>query len=325
MTSNRLHLAILLTAYSIQAAELQPFEAVEPHMGTMFLVKLYAATEADAQKAFRAAFERVAKLDEIFSDYKADTELSRLTVTGVGHPVPVSKDLFRVLSAAQAIAAETDGAFDVTLGPLTHLWRLARKTGQVPTEAAVRTALMKCGYRKLHLVTSTQSVVIDEPGMQLDAGGIAKGYAADEALASISASGISQALVAASGDLAFSDSPPGKTGWSVGIDSMDNAGAPFTKIVQLKNSAVSTSGDSQQHLDSGGLRYSHILDSRTGMGLTSGLTVTVVARHGIEADALTKVVSVWGREKGLAFIEHLPGTAAFVVDRTSGKFFEQGF
>ena len=321
MTGSRIRPALLsicciFTCFHVDAAVLRPFEAVEPHMGTLFRIKLYAESEAQAQSAFRSAFDRVAELDSILSDYQPQSELNQLTLNAVGRPVHVGADLFRVLRTAQSIASETEGAFDVTLGPVTHLWREARKKAQLPEAEAIQRARAKCGFRKLHLQVDIQTVMVDEPGMQLDLGGIAKGYAADEAISTLRHAGINRALVAASGDLAFSDAPPDKSGWSIGIDSLDSAGQPFTKTLVLSNAAVSTSGDNEQHLDNGGLRYSHVIDPRTGMGLTNQLSVTIVAPQGIEADALTKVVSVWGKQRGIGFAERRPGVKALVVDRS---------
>jgi thiamine biosynthesis lipoprotein len=154
--------------------------------------------------------------------------------------------------------------------------------------------------------------------MQLDAGGIAKGYAADEALAILHSLGIRSALVAASGDLTFSDPPPGKPGWTVGVDSLDDAHKPFTVVLVLSNAAISTSGDTEQFLDINGKRFSHIIDPRTGRGLTQPITVTVYARHGIDADSLATALSVLGPEKGLPLIESRDGAAAIFVDHSPG-------
>jgi len=229
--------------------------------------------------------------------------------------VAVSSDLFHVISAAQRISEQTAGAFDVTLGPVIRLWREARKTGQTPASDALRAAAKLCGYQKMELDANASTVKFEQAGMKLDLGGIAKGYAADEALAIISKAGVKSALVAASGDLAFSDAPPGKTGWSIGIDSFDNAHAPFTKTLVLANAAVSTSGDTEQYLDAGGKHYSHIIDPATDMGLTRLMTVTVVARRGIAADPLATTVDVMGAERGLAFIERQTDAAALIVIR----------
>ncbi len=303
----------------VSAPALRSFEGVEPHMGTLVRIQLYAGDAGSAESAFRAAFDRISQLDGALSDYKPDSELNRLSQSAVNRPVKVSEDLFHVLETAQSVAVRTDGAFDVTLGPLTHLWREARKQGHVPEARALRQAASHCGYRKLHLDRANRTVLLDEAAMQLDLGGIAKGYAADEALAVLKKTGYRSALVAASGDLAFSDPPPGRRGWGIGIDSLDAAGQPFTSTLTIANAAVSTSGDSEQHLDYRDKRYSHIIDPRTGMGLTNGLTVTVVAPTGIESDANSTAASVLGCKLGLAFIENQPRLAALFVERTIGR------
>jgi thiamine biosynthesis lipoprotein len=288
----------------LQAADLQCFEAVEPHMGTLFRIKLYAADAEQAKSAFRAAFDRVRDLDAILSDYKPDSELNRVSQ----NPMRISEDLFRVLNASQKLAEETGGAFDVTLGPVIRLWREARKTGGLPDRAALQEAGNHCGYRKLHLDVANRTAMLEQPGMQLDVGGIAKGYAADEALAVLTQLGIRQVLVAASGDLAFSDPPPGQRGWKIGAGALD-------RVLELHNAAVSTSGDAEQHLDSNGKRYSHIIDPKTRMGLTSGATVTIIAPRGIDADGISTAVSVLGVERGLRFVEEHDGVAAQIATR----------
>ncbi len=302
-------------ADSSNRADLAPYEAVEPHMGTLFRIKLYARDQATAERAFRAAFDRVAALDDTLSDYKPASELNRICKNAVGRPVKISDDLMRVLTASQQLAAGTGGAFDITLGPVIHLWRQARRDGRVPDTAELVRASAYCGYRKLKINPAAHTVELDKPGMQLDVGGIAKGYAADEALAALTKLGIRSALVAASGDLAFSNAPPGRAGWSIGIDSFDRANAPFTRILQLNNAAVSTSGDTEQHLDASGKRYSHVIDPKTDVGLTKGITVTIVARHGIEADGLATAVSVLGASRGLKFVDSKLDVAALIVKR----------
>jgi FAD:protein FMN transferase len=295
------------------AADRQLFEAVEPHMGTLVRIKLYADGAGQAKAAFRAAFDRIAQLDDALSDYKPASELNRICRTAVARPVEAGADLFRVLEASQKLAGETDGAFDVTLGPVIRLWRQARNTNRLPDSAALREAAGRCGYRKLHLDPAKQTVMLDQAGMQLDAGGIAKGYAADAALSILAQLGIRSALVAASGDLAFGDPPPGQRGWKIGVDSFDRPEAAFTRVLELSNAAVSTSGDHEQHLDIDGARYSHIIDPSTAMGLSQPITVTIIARHGIDADGLATAVSVLGPERGIALIEKQAGVAGLVM------------
>ncbi len=315
MTSSSFSIALFAAA---AALHLHPYEAVEPHMGTLFRIKLYAADEHHAQLAFQAAFARIAQLDNTLSDYKPNSELNHLSEIALHHPVHASDDLFRILDASENLSEKTGGAFDITLGPLTHLWRAARKSNQLPSAAAIQAAKANCGFRKLHLDPAQHTVELDQPGMQLDAGGIAKGYAADEALLVLTRCGIQSALVAASGDLAFSDAPPGQDGWKIGVDSLDSANAPFTRVLLLANGAVSTSGPSEQHLDSGGVRYSHIIDPATGLGLTREITASVIARRGIDADSMSTALSVLGPERGLAFIDRQAGIAAIVVTSENG-------
>jgi FAD:protein FMN transferase len=313
MSNSARALLLLGCLGNARAADRQLFEAVEPHMGTLVRIKLYADGARQAKAAFRAAFDRIAQLDDALSDYKPGSELNRICRTAVVRPVAAGADLFRVLEASQKLAGETEGAFDVTLGPVIRLWRQARNTNRLPDAAVLREAAGRCGYRKLHLDPAKQTVMLDQAGMQLDAGGIAKGYAADAALSVLAQLGIRSALVAASGDLAFGDPPPGQRGWRIGVDSFDRPGTAFTRVLELSNAAVSTSGDQEQHVDIDGIRYSHIIDPATGMGLSGPITVTVVARHGVDADGLATAVSVLGAERGIALIEKRAGVAALVV------------
>jgi len=286
--------ALLLSfALAVNASEprLELFEAVEPHMGTLVGIKLYAGDEKQAATAFRAAFDRIAELDSILSDYRPDSELNRLCRTAARHKVGVSSDLFRVLAASQSLAERSGGAFDVTIGPVIRVWREARRQRQLPAPEKLTEALSHCGYRKMHLDPEARTVVLDEDGMQLDLGGIAKGYAADEALAGLKHLGVSSALVAMSGDLVFSGAPPGHSGWRIVIGATG-------RVAELVDAAVSTSGDSEQHLDVDGRRYSHIVDPATGSALTNRLTVSVVASSGTIADGLATTICVLGEQAG---------------------------
>ncbi len=322
MTSNKFVVTLLLVLvaiFTIHAQDaLHPYEAVEPHMGTLFRINLYAPDEASARQAFQAAFQRIDELDKSLSDYRADSELSRISRGAMKHPVRVSEDLFRVAQASQQLSMRTDGAFDLTIGPLSHLWRQARRDGALPNPEAVQSARARCGYTKMHVDAAQRTIEFDQPEMLLDGGGIAKGYAADEALAAIENLGLHSALVAASGDLAFGDAPPGQPGWKIGIDSFDRADKPFTRVLMLSNAAVSTSGNSEQHLTVRGQTYSHIIDPKTGMGLQDDLTVTTIAHHGITADPAATAISVLGCEKGLAFAAREPDLAVFIVMKKEG-------
>ncbi len=291
--------------------ELKRFEFVEPHMGTRFQITLYATDEATANRAAKAAFARIAELDAIMSDYRPTSELMQLCSKAGGDPVKVSDDLFTVLQKADEVSRKSDGAFDVTVGPVVRLWRIARRTQQLPDKEALAKALALVGYQNVKLDANARTVQLLKPGMQLDLGGIAKGYAADCAIAVLKKHGISSALVAAGGDIAVSDPPPGEDGWKIGIQPVEG-GQPRRQLL-LKNAAVSTSGDFEQYVIINGKRYSHIVDPRTGLGLVGRMSVTVVAPNGLTSDPMTKTVCVLDPEKGLKVIDDTPGVAALLV------------
>src|SRR5215471_18110824 len=214
---------------------LSRYSFTEPHMGTRFKIIVYAPDEATASKAAKAAFERIAELDGIMSDYRPASELMQLCKKAGEEPVKVSNDLFYVLSKAQQVAERSDGAFDVTVGPVVRLWRVARKTRQLPAPDKLKAALDLVGYQNVKLDPKAQTVQLLKPGMQLDLGGIAKGYAADEALKVLEKHGVKSALVAAGGDIAASAAPPEAKGWTVGIAPLENPENKPKKYVLLEN------------------------------------------------------------------------------------------
>ncbi len=296
------------------------FEFTEPQMGLPFRVVLYAADKWTAEAAARVAFDRIQQLNIIMSDYEDDSELSRLSRTaGSGEAVKVSNELWFVLRRAQKLAERTDGAFDVTVGPVVSLWRKARREKKLPDAARLTQALQAVGYEKLRLDSSRHTVQLLVRGMRLDLGAIAKGYAADEALKILRRRGITRALVAGGGDMALGDPPPGKKGWRIEIAPLDATNAPPARFVLLANAGLATSGDLFQRVEIDGRRYSHIVDPRTGIGLTDHSLVTVIAPDGITADSLATAVSVLGPEKGKKLIENTKGAAVQIVRQPGEK------
>lgn len=257
-------------------------------MGTLFRVVVYAPDADTARRALNQAFERAVELDSQFSDYRPDSELNRVTQA----PGPMSNDLTRVLTLAQQIARDSDGAFDVTAGTLTKLWRRARAARTLPPAQQIRSALRRTGYRQLQIRGHT--LRCRRAGLQLDLGGIAKGFAADEMLAILKSHGLSRALVAASGDLALGDPPPDAAGWRVELGATG-------EVEMLAHCGVSTSGDESQYFVDQGRRYSHLIDPRTGQALVDQPAVTVIAPNATHADALATAFAVLGprRSSGL--------------------------
>jgi len=290
---------------SIQGESLQRHEFRARHMGVEWKIALYAPRKAAANDAAKAAFDRIAQLNAILSDYEPESELMRLCRNSrPGKPVQVSRELCEVLSRSQKVAKETKGAFDVTVGHVTRLWRNARRRKRFPKPADIRAALKKTGYRFVQLDPKNRTVELQKPGMRLDLGGIAKGYAADEALKVLRKHGITRAMIDGGGDIVVGDPPPGKTGWTIAVASLRN-GKPDskkTRLLTLKNAAVATSGDAFQFIEFNGKRYSHIVNPATGIGLTSRSSVTVIAPTGWQADAYASAVSVLGPVRGVQWI-----------------------
>jgi thiamine biosynthesis lipoprotein len=311
-------LAFVLPCWLPAALAEERFTFTEPHMGTRFQIIVYAPDEATAKRATREAFDRIATLDGIMSDYRPTSELMHLCRKAGGDPVRVSEKLFFVLAKAQEVSRLSDGAFDVSVGPIVRLWRRARRTQRMPDPQELEQARQLVGYRNIELDEKARTVRLKKPGMLLDLGGIAKGYAADEAQAVLARHKITRALVAAGGDIAVSGPPPDAPGWKIGIAPLEDPEKKPSRYLILHDAALSTSGDAEQHVIIDGKRYSHIVDPRTGIGLVGRLSVTVVARRGITADSMTKVVSVLGPERGLRIIDETEGAAAFVV-RATGK------
>lgn len=298
---------------------LQRFEFNSPAMGTLFSITLYAPDKATARDAARAAFRRIADLEDITSDYQADSELMLLRDKAFGQPVPVSRDLFDVLESGQKISQLSNGAFDVTIGPCVRLWRFARKRKVLPTAAEVASARGAVGWQKLRLDRHARTVTLLAPNMRLDLGGIAKGYAADQALQLLKGRGLDRALVAASGDIAIGNPPPAQPGWKIGISGINQRTNGITRTVLLRNAGVSTSGDTEQFIEIGGVRYSHILDPATGLGLTNRIQATVIARDATSSDALATTVCVLGVTRGLALVDAWPHAAALVLTKEDGQ------
>lgn len=294
-------------------ANWQRFKFEQPHMGVSFGITLYAPDIATANKAANAAYKRIAELNRIMSDYDPNSELMRLCRdSGPGKPVQVSRDLLSVLQHSIALSRKTDGAFDITVGPLVKLWRRVRRRKELPTDERLKAAKELVGYQLIEIDECAQTVELRKKGMKLDLGGIAKGYAADAALAELRRFGITRALIDASGDIVVGEPPRGKQAWKIAIAPFPNPAANPETFLLLKNTAVATSGDAFQFVEIAGTRYSHIVDPHSGMGLTTRSSVTVTAPTATSADSLASAVSVLGPRRGLSLINATCGSAALI-------------
>jgi len=299
---------VVLSAVAPAAAgvDLERHEYRRIIMGTQARIVLYAQDDTVAREAAAAAFARMVELDNLLTDYRP-SELTRLCEASGGPARAVSPDLMRILQLAEEVSGATGGAFDVTLGPLTQLWREVRKSGERPAPEVLAEARSRTGWRKVERDASRSEVRLAVEGMRLDLGAIGKGYAADRALETLGEHGVTRALVDLGGDLVLGDPPPGRQGWRVAVA----GGEPGEEapVLTLTREAVATSGDTEQYVEIDGQRYSHILDPRTGLGLTESECVTVVAPNGALADALASATSVLrgveDRSRGLTRIQKI--------------------
>jgi thiamine biosynthesis lipoprotein len=286
------------------------FEFEETHMASPFHLVLYSTDEAAARRASRAAFDRIEALNRVLSDYDPESELSRLSQSAGKGPVRVSEDLFDVLARSKRISERSGGMFDVTIAPVGRLWRRARRDRKLPDQRLIAEARKLAGSDKMVLDPAARTVELRIPGMKLDVGGIAKGYAAQAALDVLRSSGIRRALVGGAGDIVVGDPPPDAEGWKVAIAPVDSRQPYRPPTLVLKNAAVSTAGDAERFVVIDGRRYSHIVDPRTGMGHEDRAAVTVVAPDGGTADALETTAYLLGPERGLKLVDETPGAAA---------------
>lgn len=311
MTRTLPALGLVATLVGADEAAMRPFEHASLHMGTRARIVVHAPDAAGAEVATRAAFARIAEIEERLSDYLDASEVEALARAAGGEPLTIGPDLALVLQAALQYSRRSEGAFDVTCGALSHVWRRARRVNALPEPAELAAARGLVGFAGVALDPARRTARLARPGMRLDLGGIAKGYAADEALRTLRAHGLDSALVELGGEVVAGAPPPGREGWTIALP--PTPPTPKAPLL-LAHAAASTSGDAEQWLEVAGVRYSHVFDPRTGQALRGRRSVTVVARSGLEADALATAASVLGPRAGRDLVEGVPGAALLFVE-----------
>ncbi len=318
----RLFLCTLLSlALPASAGDWRLLTFTEPHMGTTFTIRAWTeeGRVEDLTLLSRNAMERVAALDRALSDYLPESELNLLAKAPANVAIPVSEDLFAVFQMAGELTAKTGGAFDITAGPLIRLWKISRKNNALPSEAQITSAKARTGFHHLVLDPDKRTVLKKIDGMLFDVGGIAKGYAADQALAILRTGGFPRSLVAASGDIVVGDAPPEEPGWKIGIETLEvGHDLKDLQTVTLVNQAISTSGDTRRFFELDGVRYSHIVSTKTGLGLTDRIGASVIAPDATTSDSYATAVTLLGAKDGLQFIENQRGIECQIVRLQDG-------
>jgi len=291
-------------------------------MGVRARVTVYSKDQDAVRGAIEEAFAEMNRCDASLSDYRRDSDLSRLNESAGTRNVLINDWLALVIMESEGFSRRSGGAFDITCGPIVHLWREARRAGVLPSETEIDRARMATGWQRLGLrVPHAGSVnyATLEPGMRLDAGGIGKGFAADNARRILAAKGFDRCLIALAGDIAVGEPPPGESGWRIGVwtgDEASGSASAAVPTITVARCGVSTSGDAEQFVEIAGVRYSHIVDPRTGRALTNPISATVVAPDATTSDALGTAVCVMGEADGARMIEDYAGASARIVVRS---------
>ncbi|MEZ4902874.1 MAG: FAD:protein FMN transferase [Spirosomataceae bacterium] len=290
-------------------------------MGSAFNLVFYAPNDSIAKMASDSVFKRIDFLNTILSDYLDGSETNRLSATaGTGEKFYASPLLFDILQKSICLSQQTKGAFDVTIGPVVQLWRRAMRRNYFPPRKEIRAAKQVVGYHFIKLNEVEQSVLLKKKGMRLDFGGVGKGYAADQSLLVLRHFGITAALIDAGGDLTLGDAPPNKKGWEIEVSS-GGKDTTAKHLLTLNNCGVATSGATYRYLEHKGIRYSHIVNPHTGVGLTTHTRTTVIAPNGTAADALATGFSVLGIKRGATIAKKINGIEVWLLEQNGTQIY----
>jgi len=303
---------LLFTCFEGHAQE--RFEYTHQQLGTQIRLVFYATDNDKADSVASLAFNRIDELNKKLSDYLDKSELN-LLVNQVQKEVVVSDDLYRVLKNANEVSEATNGAFDISAGPIIQIWRKTRKTKILPSKLQLEFAKQNVGYTYIKFPKKNK-VLLKTNAMQLDLGGIGKGFAADEVITVLESNGIRSALVDMGGDIRVSNPPPGKEHWILAFSYFNEEDEVIIKKIGLKDAAVATSGNMYQYVEIDGKKYSHIINPITGMALTKSIQVTTIAKDATEADAFASAFSVMGISNVKNNGKVLTNLEVFMVDNS---------
>ena len=304
----------------VQPPHLHRYEASRISMACEYAIEAYARDADALPRIVDEAFDEVDRIDRLMSHYKANSPLSRINREAAQHPVAVEPELFDFIADAMRYHRDSGGAFDITVGPLMKAWGFFQGEGRVPLEGELATARSHVGGAHVLLNPTSKTIAFDEPGVELDLGGIAKGYAVDRVVGLLRRQQIAAALISAGGSTIYGlGAPPGADGWQVTLqDPIDPRKVAFA--IELKDRALSVAGSSEKAFEAGGVRYSHIMDPHEGRPVQGVLSVAVLASSGTAGDALDDAFFVLGPERSRSYLNRLHDTEAmfFLPDASRG-------
>lgn len=304
-------LAPLLAAVALlpAIARAEWITRTEAIMGTRNVVELWSEDRARGEAAISSVFDDMRRIDRLMSTWKEDTEISKVNREASQHPVKISEELFRLLQESVKYSELTQGVFDITYASVGYLYDFRKRVH--PDQQQIEAALPGVDWRQMVLDEKNFTVFFRRPGMRIDLGGIAKGYAVDRGIEILRQQGFTRAMVNSGGDTRIIGDRFGKP-WVVGVRDPDREGKWYLRL-PLTDTAFSTSGDYERFFDEDGIRFHHIIDPKTGDSARKCRTVTVIAPTATRTDALTKSVFILGPEEGIAFIDTLPDVEAVAV------------
>jgi thiamine biosynthesis lipoprotein len=308
-------LALWLAGLPVAASAPVRVEASREAMGGTFSLVLYGQDQVRLEGAAAQALEEAVRLDHLLSNYKPSSEWSQVNRDAAKGPVAVSAELFELLDACQRYSRASDGAFDITVGPLMRVWGFYKGSGRLPHRAEVRSALDRTGYRSVILDPVNRTVQFAKPGVEIDPGGIGKGYAVDQMVAILRREGVNSAFVSAAGSSLFGlGAPPSEPrGWRVEIRDPRREDRTLEEVF-LKDESLSTSGAKEKFFEAEGKTYAHIMDPGTGYPAQGQVQVSVVAPRTIDSEAWTKPIFIRGRRWAA---QHKPkGLRAYICEDT---------
>ena len=306
-----------------QKRELTLFKKAALSMGTVFEITAYVSDKYKADKAFNDVFKEINRLDYLMSNYKEESELSKVNKYAASEPTDCDNELAYVIEQSLRYSDITDGAFDITVGPLMKKWGFFKEQGKIPGKEELESVLKSVSYKNIIIEEKIKKSLFRDPGVvktvsfrnsgtQIDLGGIGKGYAVDMAIRVLRGNGINSALINFAGNIYAYGTPPGKDSWVIGLQH-PRKGERLLGSFEIKDKAVSTSGDYEKFFTIDGERYSHIIDPRTGYPVKGIVSVTIVTDNATRADALSTGVFVLGLEKGMDLIEKLADVEGVII------------
>ncbi len=310
-------LIFFLLSLAIQAQ--QTHKRTLKLMGSRFEITVVAASEAAAHQAIDMAVEEIGRIEKLISSWDPGSQTSKINAQAGVSPVVVDEELFGLIERANGISRLTDGAFDISYASMDRIWKFDGSMTAMPDEASIKASVARVGYQNIVLDRGKRSVFLKSPGMKIGFGAIGKGYAADKARALLIKNGVQAGIINASGDMTTWGKQPDGKEWKVAITNPLDKNKAYA-LLPITEGAVVTSGNYEKYVTFGGVRYSHIIDPRTGYPARGILSVTVFAPSAELADALATSVFVMGKEVGLNRIGQMPRVGCIIIDEAGHLF-----